>query len=83
MTNGDYRQIGKHKNVIGGNDRAVRASVSQADSNGKVATTGLSCLGTMSMVALSRWLKLYRTRQNFINSLTTTVWSGDSLSVRT
>ena len=56
MTNGDYRQIEAYKNVIdwlNGRCRAftdhTRKRQVKADwSNGKVATTGLSYLGTMS-----------------------------------
>lgn len=56
MTNGDYRQIEAYKNVIdwlNGRCRAFtdhsRQRQIKADwSNGKVATTGLSYLGTMS-----------------------------------
>ena len=56
MTNGDYRQIEAYKNVIdwlNGRCRAFtdhsRQRQVKADwSNGKVATTGLSYLGTMS-----------------------------------
>ena len=56
MTNGDYQQIEAHKNVIdwlNGRCRAftdhTRKREVKADwSNGKVATTGLSYLGTMS-----------------------------------
>lgn len=56
MTNGDYRQIEAYKNVIdwlNGRCRAFtdhsRERQIKADwSNGKVATTGLSYLGTMS-----------------------------------
>ena len=56
MTNGDYRQIEAYKNVIdwlNGRCRAftdhTRQRQIKADwSNGKVATTGLSYLGTMS-----------------------------------
>lgn len=56
MTNGDYRQIEAYKNVIdwlNGRCRAFtdhsRERQVKADwSNGKVATTGLSYLGTMS-----------------------------------
>lgn len=56
MTNGDYRQIEAYKNVIdwlNGRCRAFTDHTRQlqvkADwSNGKVATTGLSYLGTMS-----------------------------------
>lgn len=56
MTNGDYRQIEAYKNVIdwlNGRCRAFtdhsRQCQVKADwSNGKVATTGLSYLGTMS-----------------------------------
>lgn len=56
MTNGDYRQIEAYKNVIdwlNGRCRAftdhTRQRQVKADwSNGKVATTGLSYLGTMS-----------------------------------
>ena len=56
MTNGDYQQIEAYKNVIdwlNGRCRAftdhTRQRLVKADwSNGKVATTGLSYLGTMS-----------------------------------
>ena len=56
MTNGDYQQIEAHKNVIdwlNGRCRAftdhTRKRQVKADwSNGKVATTGISYLGTMS-----------------------------------
>ena len=56
MTNGDYQQIEAYKNVIdwlNGRCRAftdhTRKSQIKADwSNGKVATTGISYLGTMS-----------------------------------
>ena len=56
MTNGDYRQVEAYKNVIdwlNGRCRAFtdhsRKRQVEADwSNGKVATTGLSYLGTMS-----------------------------------
>ena len=56
MTNGDYRQVEAYKNVIdwlNGHCRAFtdhsRKRPVKADwSNGKVATTGLSYLGTMS-----------------------------------
>ena len=56
MTNGDYQQIEAYKNVIdwlNGRCRAftdhTRQRQTKADwSNGKVATTGLSYLGTMS-----------------------------------
>ena len=56
MTNGDYRQVEAYKNVIdwlNGRCRAftdhTRLRQVKADwSNGKVATTGLSYLGTMS-----------------------------------
>ena len=56
MTNGDYRQVEAYKNVIdwlNGRCRAftdhTRERQVKADwSNGKVATTGLSYLGTMS-----------------------------------
>ena len=56
MTNGDYQQIEAYKNVIGwlnGRCRAftdhTRKRQVKADwSNGKVATTGISYLGTMS-----------------------------------
>lgn len=56
MTNGDYQQIEAYKNVIdwlNGRSRAftdhTRQRQVKADwSNGKVATTGLSYLGTMS-----------------------------------
>ena len=56
MTNGDYRQIEAYKNVIDWLNGCCRAFTDhsrqrqiKADwSNGKVATTGLSYLGTMS-----------------------------------
>ena len=56
MTNGDYQQVEAYKNVIdwlNGRCRAftdhTRQRQVKADwSNGKVATTGLSYLGTMS-----------------------------------
>lgn len=56
MTNGDYRQIEAYKNVIDWLNGRCRAFIDhtrkrqvKADwSNGKVATTGLSYLGTMS-----------------------------------
>ena len=56
MTNGDYRQIEAYKNVIDWLNGSCRAFTDhsrqrqiKADwSNGKVATTGLSYLGTMS-----------------------------------
>lgn len=56
MTNGDYRQIEAYKNVIdwlNGRCRAFtdhtrKRQVKAVWSNGKVATTGLSYLGTMS-----------------------------------
>lgn len=56
MTNGDYRQVEAYKNVIGWLNGRCRAFTDhsrerqvKADwSNGKVATTGLSYLGTMS-----------------------------------
>ena len=56
MTNGDYRQVEAYKNVIGWLNGRCRAFTDhsrerqvKADwANGKVATTGLSYLGTMS-----------------------------------
>lgn len=56
MTNGDYRQVEAYKNVIDWLNNRCRAFTDhsrkrqvKADwSNGKVATTGLSYLGTMS-----------------------------------
>ncbi len=56
MTNGDYRQIEAYKNVIDWlngrcrafTDHSRQRQVKAEWSNGKVATTGLSYLGTMS-----------------------------------
>ena len=56
MTNGDYRQVEAYKNVIDWlngrcrafTDHSRKRQVNADWSNGKVATTGLSYLGTMS-----------------------------------
>ena len=56
MTNGDYRQVEAYKNVIDWlngrcrafTDHSRKRQVKAGWSNGKVATTGLSYLGTMS-----------------------------------
>lgn len=56
MTNGDYRQIEAYKNVIDWlngrcrafTDHSRQRQIKAGWSNGKVATTGLSYLGTMS-----------------------------------
>ena len=56
MTNGDYRQIEAYKNVIDWlngrcrafTDHSLQRQVKADWSNGKIATTGLSYLGTMS-----------------------------------